>query len=204
MKSPRTGSPTATATPPERRGWCSRVGRCGAGRCGRVDSGRIRREESGVGGVGVEVLRRGGVPGHLRHRLAAGPTQRSVQPVGFQSRVGAQFRVFENDAGIDVVRAMHLDLSGRPIPSGNQIEGERFVVEPWDAASLLANPHQPWTGGVGRPRVAWWANDDPHRYSGPDCVRPPDRCERGYHCRASTERRCRNTEGCAPLERLAE
>ncbi|MCB0933377.1 MAG: ATP-grasp domain-containing protein [Mycobacterium sp.] len=79
----------------------------------------------------------------------------------FNPRVGAQFRVFENDAGIDVVRAMHLDLSGRPIPSGNQIEGERFVVEPWDAASLLANPHQPWTGGVGRPRVAWWANDDP-------------------------------------------
>lgn len=79
----------------------------------------------------------------------------------FNPRVGAQFRVFEDDAGIDVVRAMHLDLSGRPIPSGRQIEGERFVVEPWDAASLLANPLQPWTGGVGRPRAAWWANDDP-------------------------------------------
>lgn len=34
----------------------------------------------------------------------------------FNPRVGAQFRMFEDDAGIDVVRAMHLDLSGRPIP----------------------------------------------------------------------------------------
>ncbi|MCB0933376.1 MAG: ATP-grasp domain-containing protein [Mycobacterium sp.] len=85
----------------------------------------------------------------------------SYNLLDFNPRVGAQFRLFENDAGIDVVRAMHLDLSGRPIPSGKQIEGERFIVEPWNAASLVANPHQPWPGGVGRPRATWWANDDP-------------------------------------------
>ena len=78
----------------------------------------------------------------------------------FNPRVGAQFRMFENDAGIDVVRAMHLDLSGRPIPSGTPIDGERFIVEPWDLQSLAANRDQPWTGGAGRPRLAWWANDD--------------------------------------------
>ena len=81
----------------------------------------------------------------------------------FNPRVGAQFRIFEDDAGIDVVRAMHLDLSGREIPSGNMIEGERFIVEPWDVASLIANRRRPqaWTGGVGRPRAAWLAGDDP-------------------------------------------
>lgn len=78
----------------------------------------------------------------------------------FNPRVGAQFRMFENDAGIDVVRAMHLDLSGRPIPAGTPIEGERFIVEPWDLQSLAAERDQPWTGGAGRPRLAWWANDD--------------------------------------------
>jgi hypothetical protein len=26
--------------------------------------------------------------------------------------------------------------------------------------SLAADRNQPWTGGVGRPRLAWWANDD--------------------------------------------
>ncbi len=78
----------------------------------------------------------------------------------FNPRAGAQFRMFENDAGIDVVRAMHLDLSGRSIPDGTPVDGERFVVEPWDLMSLAADPDQPWTGGVGRPRLAWWANDD--------------------------------------------
>jgi len=80
----------------------------------------------------------------------------------FNPRVGAQFRMFEDDAGIDVVRAMHLDLSGRAIPSGNMIEGERFIVEPWDLASLIANRRRPipWAGGFGRPRAAWLAGDD--------------------------------------------
>lgn len=80
----------------------------------------------------------------------------------FNPRVGAQFRMFENDAGIDVVRAMHLDLSGRAIPAGSPVDGERFIVEPWDAASLLTDRSQSlkWPGGSGRPRTAWLAADD--------------------------------------------
>jgi predicted ATP-grasp superfamily ATP-dependent carboligase len=81
----------------------------------------------------------------------------------FNPRVAAGFRIFENDAGIDVVRAMHLDLSGRAVPAGSQIEGERFIVEPWHLASLLSRSRRPITGmgGVGRPRAAWLAADDP-------------------------------------------
>lgn len=80
----------------------------------------------------------------------------------FNPRVGAQFRMFEDDAGIDVVRAMHLDLSGRPIPVGSQIDGERFIVEPWDLASLLSALRHPLDGmgGAGRPKGAWLALDD--------------------------------------------
>ena len=80
----------------------------------------------------------------------------------FNPRVGAQFRMFEDDAGVDVVRAMHLDLSGRPIPVGSQIDGERFVVEPWDLASLLSARRHPLDGmgGAGRPKGAWLASDD--------------------------------------------
>lgn len=80
----------------------------------------------------------------------------------FNPRVGAQFRMFEDDAGIDVVRAMHLDLSGRPIPVGSQIDGERFIVEPWDLASLLSTRRHPLgeLGGEGRPKGAWFAVDD--------------------------------------------
>jgi D-aspartate ligase len=80
----------------------------------------------------------------------------------FNPRVGAQFRIFEDDAGIDVVRAMHLDLSGREITAGSQINEERFVVEPWDMASLASSSRRPLAGmgGAGRPRVAWLAADD--------------------------------------------
>jgi D-aspartate ligase len=47
----------------------------------------------------------------------------------FNPRVGAQFRLFEDQHGIDVVRALHLDLTGRGVHSGSQIEGRTFIVE---------------------------------------------------------------------------
>lgn len=80
----------------------------------------------------------------------------------FNPRVGAQFRMFEDSAGVDVVRAMHLDLSGRPIPAGVQIDGERFVIEAWDLPSLFSRPGHPLKGmgGAGRPMAAWLAVDD--------------------------------------------
>ena len=39
--------------------------------------------------------------------------------VDFNPRTGAQFRLFENAAGVDVVRALHLDLTGRPVPQAS-------------------------------------------------------------------------------------
>jgi D-aspartate ligase len=55
----------------------------------------------------------------------------------FNPRVGAQFRLFEDDAGIDVVRAMHLDLTGRAVPIGSPVEGRRFVLEHLDACARV-------------------------------------------------------------------
>jgi len=56
----------------------------------------------------------------------------------FNPRVGAQFRLFETYAGVDVVRALHLDLSGRPIPPADPVEGRRFTVEILDGPARLA------------------------------------------------------------------
>ena len=81
-------------------------------------------------------------------------------------RVGAQFRLFENEAGIDVVRAMHLDLTGREVPQAPQMNGRGFFVENRDLPALLtyrrlrtkpdAVPHE-----RGRIEAAWFAWDDP-------------------------------------------
>lgn len=79
----------------------------------------------------------------------------------FNPRVGAQFRMFEDDAGVDVVRAMHLDLSGRDVPAGSVRDGRRFVVEPWYLASRIADRQAAQApGGSGRWNMAWLAWDD--------------------------------------------
>ena len=84
----------------------------------------------------------------------------------FNPRVGAQFRVFETDAGIDVVRALHLDLTGREVPAGRPVNGRGMIVEHLDVPAMLAyrqvrpgpdsTPHS-----RGRTEFAWWAADDP-------------------------------------------
>jgi predicted ATP-grasp superfamily ATP-dependent carboligase len=84
----------------------------------------------------------------------------------FNPRVGAQFRLFETTAGIDVVRAMHLDLTGRAVPEGDPVLGRGFAVEILDAparvayrlvgAGASAVPHP-----SGPVEPAWFRRDDP-------------------------------------------
>jgi D-aspartate ligase len=81
-------------------------------------------------------------------------------------RIGAQFRLFENTAGIDVVRAQHLDLTGREVPKAPQVEGRGFFVENRDLPALLTYKRlRPKPGAVphekGRIEPAWFAWDDP-------------------------------------------
>ncbi|GGW79320.1 carboxylate--amine ligase [Streptomyces lomondensis] len=71
----------------------------------------------------------------------------------FNPRPGAQFRLFANSAGLDVVRALHLDLTGRPLPDGVPVVGRAFVVENYaPLAALRAAP--------GGRELAWYARDD--------------------------------------------
>jgi D-aspartate ligase len=80
-------------------------------------------------------------------------------------RVGAQFRLFENNAGIDVVRAMHLDLTGRPVPTGSVV-ARSFVVENLDFASRHSRTVDHRTRDAASDQLAdieraWFATDDP-------------------------------------------
>lgn len=84
----------------------------------------------------------------------------------FNPRMGAQFRLFESESGVDVVRAMHLDLTGRPVPEGEQRAGHRYIVENIDLPALLAyrrsgytTPHAP--AKASGTELAWLAGDDP-------------------------------------------
>ncbi|MEU9369502.1 ATP-grasp domain-containing protein, partial [Streptomyces avermitilis] len=83
----------------------------------------------------------------------------------FNPRMGAQFRLFENESGVDVVRALHLDLTGRTVPEGEQRAGHRYIVENIDLPALLAyrrsgytTPHAPVR--ASGTELAWLAGDD--------------------------------------------
>ncbi len=76
-------------------------------------------------------------------------------------RLGANFRLFMTEAGIDVVRAQHLDLTGRPVPRAQQVFGRRFIVENLDFASRFvgssARQREAAPNGV---EYAWFAVGD--------------------------------------------
>ncbi|MFR9798285.1 ATP-grasp domain-containing protein [Streptomyces sp. MS06] len=72
----------------------------------------------------------------------------------FNPRPGAQFRLFSDTAGLDVVRALHLDLTHRPVPEGAPRPGLRFVVENYAPLAALRP-------GRGEREAAWRAADDP-------------------------------------------
>ena len=86
----------------------------------------------------------------------------------FNPRVGAQFRLFEDRAGIDVARALYLDLTGRSIPSSGNTDGRTFVAEFNDVAASLEyfwrgwlEPDEWWRSLKGTREWAWWSRDDP-------------------------------------------
>ncbi|WP_432184430.1 ATP-grasp domain-containing protein [Streptomyces tendae] len=74
----------------------------------------------------------------------------------FNPRPGAQFRLFADTAGLDVVRALHLDLTHRPLPAGAPRPGRMFVVENYAPLSAL----RPARGERGGRELAWHARDD--------------------------------------------
>lgn len=77
-------------------------------------------------------------------------------------RVGQNFRMFVNQAEIDVVRAQHLDLTGRYIENAPMIEGRLFTVEPFYALSRLgALRERPAAISPRTRELAWLALDDP-------------------------------------------
>jgi len=66
-------------------------------------------------------------------------------------RIGATFRLFVADNGMDVARALYLDLTGERIDPGAACEGRKWLVEDLDAASCIRYRRD------GRLRAGEWA-----------------------------------------------
>ena len=95
------------------------------------------------------------------------PRDDSYRLLDFNPRLGAQFRLFEDTAGIDAVRALHLDLTGRGFTAGDAVPGRALVVENYDPIAALAHRREgdlslrSWLASVRRAdEAAWFARDD--------------------------------------------
>ncbi|WP_323446896.1 carboxylate--amine ligase [Streptomyces yaizuensis] len=101
----------------------------------------------------------------------------AIQLLDANPRPGAQFRLFAGPSGgpggpeLDVVRALYLDLTGRPVPPQPSSPGRVFVAENYALLAALAPGRRPARGrrgGPPRPRAgvetAWYAADDPRPF----------------------------------------
>jgi predicted ATP-grasp superfamily ATP-dependent carboligase len=90
--------------------------------------------------------------------------------VDFNPRMGAQTGLGQSTTGLTVLHALHLEMTGRPVPFGSQTLPRRFIVENFDftarrayhKAGTTVPPVPPGT----RPVYGWWAKDDPIPFAG--------------------------------------
>ena len=78
-----------------------------------------------------------GYRGILDLDLRLDPRDAQYKLLDFNPRLGAQFRLFSTDIGVDVVRAAYLDLTGQPVAAGAATRGRRFLVENYDPLGAL-------------------------------------------------------------------
>jgi D-aspartate ligase len=94
------------------------------------------------------------------------PRDGQYKLLDFNPRLGAQFRLFRDTAGVDVVVAAHLDLTGRAVPQGSPHFGRSFLVENYDPIAALAYRRRgldfrSWVASLRRAdELAWFARDD--------------------------------------------
>ncbi|HEU5383082.1 MAG TPA: hypothetical protein VFV38_47385 [Ktedonobacteraceae bacterium] len=86
-------------------------------------------------------------------------------------RIGRTFRLLVDSAGMDVARALYLDLTGQPVQVGEPREGRKWVVENFD---LLSSPRyardeklglRGWLRSYkGVEEAFWFSRDDPRPF----------------------------------------
>jgi predicted ATP-grasp superfamily ATP-dependent carboligase len=83
-------------------------------------------------------------------------------------RIGATFRLFVGADGMDVLRAVYLDLTGRPVPPSSANDGRQWLVEHLDLRSAMTYVRRgdisagEWLRSLRHiDETAWWERMDP-------------------------------------------
>lgn len=124
-----------------------------------VDNPELHRQAT-------ELVNRLGFRGIVDLDYRRDPRDGQYKLLDFNPRLGAQFRLFSDAAGVDVVVAAHLDLTGRDVPAGSPRIGRSFLVENYDLIAALRYRRdgldlKSWVESLRRvDELAWFARDD--------------------------------------------
>lgn len=143
---------------------------------------KLRQHPPGRGGTTLGVCEPNDEIEAITHRLMKSIGYRGIVDMGYRydvrdgqyklldvnPRLGASFRLFVGTGGMDVVRALYLDLTGQPVPAVPVCAGRRWLVEPfdvWTARAGVADGSLTWREWLrslrGVDEAAWFARDDP-------------------------------------------
>jgi D-aspartate ligase len=96
------------------------------------------------------------------------PRDQTYQLLDVNPRLGASFRTFVDTNGLDVARAMYLDLTGQPVSMAPSRHGRKWIVEQRDLSAALALRRAGhlslarWLASLrGVQEMTWVAFDDP-------------------------------------------
>lgn len=96
------------------------------------------------------------------------PRDGQYKVLDINPRVGQAFRLFVDESGMDVVRALYLDLTDQPLPPVTPREGRRWVIEDFDVISTYHYFREgslslgEWFRSFRRVEEgAWWSWKDP-------------------------------------------
>lgn len=90
-----------------------------------------------VSDITVAFMKAVGYQGILDIGYRYDPRDGQYKVLDINPRVGQAFRLFVAEDGLDVVRALYLDLTGQEVPKTSPREGRRWLIEDMDIISSL-------------------------------------------------------------------
>ncbi|MER7762446.1 ATP-grasp domain-containing protein [Streptomyces sp. NPDC097619] len=148
------GRPLLTGAGRKELSWPVRTGLTAVGRW--VPDPAVER-------AGLRLAERLGYAGILDLDFRRDPEGR-LRLLDFNPRPGAQFRLFTDGAGLDVVRALYLDLTGQRVPAQAGGAGRLFVAENYALLAAVSVPREAPRPGAAAVEAAWFAADDPRPF----------------------------------------
>jgi predicted ATP-grasp superfamily ATP-dependent carboligase len=147
-----------------------------------VTGRKLRQHPIHVGSTSLGICERNETVDRQTREFMAGVGYRGILDIGYRydardgryklldpnPRIGSSFRLFVGRDGLDVARALYLDLNGLPVPASPFPDGRKWIVEDQDIESTLDYMAEGtlgpggWAASLrGVEEGAWFAWDDP-------------------------------------------